>query len=324
MELIFLGTSAGAPTKSRNVSALAIKKADSKAWYLIDCGEGTQHQLLHTSLALGHLRAVFITHIHGDHCYGLVGLLATASMAGRRAPLDIIAPVAIQHLIEQIQSLTELHLSFEVRFHSVEQGADFNDRDFQVKSVPLSHRVPSFAYQFEEKVQQQKLDIAKLKAEGIPQGEIWGQLQQQRRVTLSDGLILTAADYLLSPRAPRTVIIAGDNDSPDVLKTAANKAQVLVHEATYTRVAEEKAGGNLYGHSTAERVALFAEQVALANVILTHFSPRYRHNPSQNGLSIEEIRQEAQQYYQGRLFLAEDFAHYHLDTEGVLSLKSPE
>ena len=117
---MFLGTSSGTPTKQRNVSAIAIKKANAKSWHLIDCGEGTQHQILHTHLSLNTLSSISITHIHGDHCYGLPGLLASAAMAGRTDPLLIIAPQGIQRFIETTCQLTELQLPYKINFLAVE------------------------------------------------------------------------------------------------------------------------------------------------------------------------------------------------------------
>ncbi|WP_444997439.1 MBL fold metallo-hydrolase [Aliikangiella sp. IMCC44359] len=104
MELIFLGTSSGVPTKNRNVSGLAIKMQKNKHWYLVDCGEATQHQILHTKLSIKYLEAIFITHVHGDHCYGLPGLLASMSMAGKTEMLTIVAPKNIEKMILCISS----------------------------------------------------------------------------------------------------------------------------------------------------------------------------------------------------------------------------
>ncbi|WP_366941568.1 MBL fold metallo-hydrolase [uncultured Kushneria sp.] len=112
MQLRFLGTSAGVPTRTRNVSALALIPERQRRWYLIDCGEGIQHQLMHTPLSLARLEAVLITHIHGDHCYGLPGLLASASMAGRRAALTVVGPRAVRDYLEALKATTGLHLGF--------------------------------------------------------------------------------------------------------------------------------------------------------------------------------------------------------------------
>ena len=114
----FLGTSSGTPTKQRNVSGLALQESKGRGWYLIDCGEATQHQLLHTKLSLNTLKGIFITHVHGDHCYGLPGLLGSAGMTGRTEPLTIVAPAGIREWIEATQRFTEFHLSFELNFVS--------------------------------------------------------------------------------------------------------------------------------------------------------------------------------------------------------------
>src|SRR5690606_26719888 len=110
MNLIFLGTSAGMPTKFRNVTALAVQEDTGRAWYLVDCGEATQHQILRTKLSLNRLAAIFITHVHGDHCYGLPGLLASTGMSGRTEPLVIVAPAGIEDWINSTLQLTSLHL----------------------------------------------------------------------------------------------------------------------------------------------------------------------------------------------------------------------
>ena len=127
MEVIFLGTSSGVPTKHRNVTAIAVKMLKSKSWYLVDCGEGTQHQILHTNLSLNNLQAIFITHVHGDHCYGLPGLLASAAMSGRTNSLTIIGPGNIREFIENTQKTTQMRLSFNINFIDVEKVSYFDD-----------------------------------------------------------------------------------------------------------------------------------------------------------------------------------------------------
>lgn len=121
MEIVFLGTSSGTPTKMRNVSGVAVKMVSSKIWCLVDCGEGTQHQILHTSLSLNSLQAIFITHLHGDHCYGLPGLLASAATQGRTEPLIIVCPAAVRDFILATQQTTQLTLSYPINFVIVEQ-----------------------------------------------------------------------------------------------------------------------------------------------------------------------------------------------------------
>ena len=317
MEIIFLGTSAGTPTKARNVSAVAIKKANSKLWSLIDCGEATQHQILHTKLSLYNLESIFITHVHGDHCFGLPGLLASASLAGRTAPLTIIAPALIQDFVENTQRVSSSKLSYKINFIHVEECRKYTGgEDFDVDFLALSHCVPSYAYVFIEKKIQGKLDIAKLQKDGIEAGPRWGEIYKGIDQILADGRKIKASDYILTDRKPRRIIVAGDNDTPTILTDAARAANVLIHEATYTEDVALKVG-RAPQHSTAKVVAQFAEKLSIKNLILTHFSPRYTKSRSSSP-SITDITDEAAKYYSGKLFLADDFELYLLNKDGEL------
>lgn len=318
MDLLFLGTSSGTPTKQRNVTGLALLEDAGGAWYLVDCGEGTQHQLLHTPLSTNDLQAIFITHVHGDHCYGLPGLLASAGMSGRKKPLQIIAPAGIEAWLKSTLQLTQLFLPFELQFLATETLANWTNGKVQVGAVALSHRVPSFAYRFTEVGMEPSLDTAKLTAQGIPAGPIWGQLKKGMDIA-HEGRTLVSRDYVYFPHKPRRIVVGGDNDRPDLLAEACSGAQVLVHEATYTQDIAAKVGD--VGHSYAGLVAGFAESVGLPNLLLTHFSARYQADGSRSP-SIEDIRNEAGQIYHGQLFLAEDFARYRLDRSGCLTFVS--
>ncbi len=316
MDLLFLGTSGGTPTKKRNVTGLALLEDRGSSWYLIDCGDGTQHQLLHTTLSLADLHAVFITHVHGDHCYGLPGLLASAGLQSRKNLLRIIGPAAIEKWIRSTQQLTHLFLPFELHFEAVEQRQDWTINNWCVEAVPLSHHVPSFAYRLTESHGEPSLDVKKLDEDGIPKGPIWSQLRKGIDVAY-EGTVLKSTDYLRFPHTRRRIVVGGDNDRPDLLTEACRQAQVLIHEATYTEEAVERTGAGA-GHSTAARVASFAQSVGLPNLVLTHFSPRY-HSDHGRSSSIEEIRIEAEQHYHGHLFLAEDFSRFRLSKTGQFS-----
>lgn len=320
MDFIFLGTASGAPTKHRNVSGLALKpSAQQKTWILVDCGEGTQHQLLKTSLSLKQLAAICITHVHGDHCYGLAGVLGSMSMAGRTEALIMIAPAAIWQLIQSLMTLTDLHLNFAIQFYDVESL----DHAVEVAGVVisahvLSHRVPCYAYRLTENSHIIDLNIEKLQAEGIAAGETWHSLQQGIDVQQADGRWLVAADYQHPQRRARSILVAGDNDSPDLLANAAIGLDVLIHEATYLRDLAQ-GSGKIWQHSDAERVGKFAQTAQIPHLILTHFSARYglANTPSPN---LQDLYQEAADQYRGRLYLANDFDHYRLDREGHLQL----
>lgn len=320
MDLLFLGTSSGSPTKARNVTGLALLEETGKGWHLVDCGEATQHQVLRTPLSLHELRAIFITHVHGDHCYGLPGLLASAGMHGRKAALTIIAPAGIEEWVRTTLRLTQVWLPYELHFHAAESLGEWRGGNLRVESIALSHRVPCYGYSFTEARPDPRLDIDKLDRDGIPRGPLWGQLIHGIDVQY-EGRTLRSDDYLIFGRPPRRVVVGGDNDRPELLAEACRSAQVLVHEATYTQAVAGDARGD-FGHSTAAAVAAFAQSAGIANLVLTHFSARYQADPKR-GLSIEEIRAEAAARYQGRLFLAEDFARFHLEREGELQRVEP-
>ena len=310
MEFQFLGTSAGTPTRARNVTGLALRTG-ARSWVLVDCGEGTQHRILRTGYSLMSLTAVFITHIHGDHCYGLPGLLASAGLLNRTAPLLVVGPPSVRRFVNAVRETTELALPYAIDFIDVEEAMDIDALpELAVRTTELSHRVPTFAYSFTEKQVERRLDIDKLRRDGIPSGPGWGQLQAGQDIVLPDGTPVRSADYVQQPRKPRKLIVAGDNDTPSLLADAAAGADVLVHEATYTEAILDKIGPAPM-HSSAKRVADFAREVQLPNLVLTHFSPRYH--------ELGEIEHEARAAYTGRLFLARDLERYALDRQGELA-----
>lgn len=315
MDLLFLGTSAGVPTKARNVSATAVIEASGNHWYLVDCGEGAQHQLLHTPLSIRDLQAIFITHVHGDHCFGLPGLLASASMSGRTQPLDIVLPAALHDWVRLGLAASDTFLSFELRLLALEDLSEWHNQSLQVTAVQLSHRVPSVGFVFTERNPAPRLDIPRLDAEGIPRGPLWGDLAKGLAVQ-HGGQLLNGNDYLRPSRPPRRVIVCGDNDNPELLAEAAKGADVLVHEATFTQAVVERTGVT-FGHSTAAAVARFAEAAGVRNLVLTHFSARYQGDPRRSP-SINDVRAEALAHYSGQLLLAQDLQRYHIGRDGCL------
>jgi ribonuclease Z len=318
MEFQFLGTSSGTPSKTRNVSGLALR-GPGGGWSLVDCGEGTQHRILNTTLSLLDLRAIFITHLHGDHCYGLPGLLASAGMLNRTAPLALVGPPALRTFIDGVMATSELGLPYPLDYIAVDGLAGTPVLpDLAVDAIALSHRIPSWAYRFTERTVEGKLDAARLRAAGIAPGPVWGALQHGLDAVLDDGRVLHAADWLLAPRKARTVIVGGDNDDPSLLLEAARTAEVLIHEATYTEEVLLKVGPAPM-HSSALRVARMAQAARLPNLVLTHFSPRYQDGAGP--LSMGALEAEARGVYAGSLFLARDFDRYLLGRDGTLAAK---
>lgn len=314
MEFTFLGTSAGTPTRSRNVTGLALCLSGPKPWYLVDCGEGTQHQLMLTRYSVMQLRAIFITHIHGDHIFGLPGLLTSASMLGRTEPLDIIAPPQVRRFIDAVIENSDSSLSYPLNFiNSEASGFYWQDDHLGVTNVALSHRVPCRAYVFTERNLERQLQKEKLVADGIEPGPEWGNLQKGKDVLLDDGRLLRSDDYTHIPRTARKIIVGGDNDTPELLKDACHGTHVLIHEATYTQDVADRVGP-WPQHSSAQQVARFAQMAKLPNLVLTHFSSRYQSAPGGTP-HINQLAAEALQQYKGHLFLARDFDTYRLEKD---------
>lgn len=312
MKITFLGTSSGIPTKTRNVTGIALQSINNKHWYLIDCGEGTQHRLLHTNLSLNKLRAICITHVHGDHCYGIPGLLATTAMAGRTEELIIIAPNSVKRFIEVTIEATDMHLSYPLQFIDIATfDTPLSFEDFTLQTCQLSHRVPSYAFIFEELIKNVKLDTEKLIASNVPKGPLWGELQKEGYIKLSSGETIELTDFQLKGSKPKKVIVGGDNDTPELLKKETIDCDLLIHEATYTKDIAEKVGSGPM-HSFAEQVAKFAEAESIKNLILTHFSARYQHDVAISP-SIKDIEVEARKEFSGNLFLANDLNVFKLD-----------
>jgi ribonuclease Z len=317
LKLTFLGTSSGVPTIRRNVTALALHSTMNRGWWLVDCGEATQHQLQRVALTVHQLAGICITHIHGDHSYGLPGLLASASMNGRKKPLILIAPAAVKAWLDATMLHTELFLTFDIIHIDVASRQLVHRQDgLAIERFPLSHRAPSVAFKFTFEKTVWKLDTQALAARGVPPGPAWGQLQHGRDVRLDDGTVLSAAE-LRSEHTERAVaVVGGDNDTPALLAEACRDAAILVHEATYTEAVLQKVGPGPQ-HSSVERVTQFAAAGRLPNLVLTHFSPRYD-NPE----GMAEVEAEARLHYDGNLFLARDFDTYELK-DGILAKLPP-
>jgi len=317
VKLFFFGTSSGKPTRSRNVAVAALSFANRSGWYLIDCGEGTQQQILRSPYSLHDLRAVFITHVHGDHCFGLPGLLGSAALGNRRAPLSIIAPRSLRELIEVSLRCTHLNLSFRWEFQDVEgRELVFKDHGVEVTRHVLSHRVPSYAYRFVEQGMKKRLDVSELVRRLVPRGPLWGRLQEGEDVRLENGETVRSGEVTLEKWPRRRVVMAGDNDSPGLLREACAEADLLVHEATFTEALRRSLPSD-FGHCSAAEVARFAEAINLPNLVLTHFSARFRESGGAR-FPLSQLFEDARRYYGGNLLLARDLTGYRLGCDGIL------
>lgn len=309
MKVHFLGTSSACPSLTRNVSATGVSFESTKSWLLVDCGEGTQHQILKSELTAYHLSVILVSHLHGDHCYGLPGLIASVSLAGRTQPVTLIAPQAVIDFVLNALALTQMETGFELKTLAIEEIENTVEFDFfHVQIATLKHRVPSYGFKLIESSIPNKLRIKKLKNEGIATGRHFNQLQKGQDVQFL-GQKLSASDYTFPSWRPRKVIICGDNEKPSLLKGYVDDIDLLVHEATFTS-ADLRRVGTHTGHSDAKRIALFANEYQVPQLALFHFSSRY-HGPEM----LAPLTQEALAHYHGELILADDGLTIHIDKQ---------
>ena len=173
VQVTFLGTSSGVPTRGRNVSSVAVRLPQRAELWLFDCGEGTQHQFLRSDLRVSQLRRIFITHMHGDHVFGLPGLLASLGLAGRCPGVDLYGPDPLRDYLEGVLRTSSTRIGYPLRSHRVRQAAHsgdvlLDDGDLSVRCTPLNHRIPAYAYRIDQKPLPGRFDVNLAKELGIP------------------------------------------------------------------------------------------------------------------------------------------------------------
>ncbi|MFI8685297.1 ribonuclease Z [Rossellomorea sp. NPDC077527] len=302
MELLFLGTGAGVPAKLRNVTSIALKLLEERgAVWLFDCGEATQHQILHTSLKPRRIEKIFITHLHGDHIYGLPGLLGSRSFQGGESLLTVYGPKGIKEYIEVSLSVSRTHLQYPLEVMEIEEGVVFEDDGFRVEAMELDHALPTFGYRVIEKDKPGVLKVDQLREQGVGPGPLYRRLKLGETVLLEDGREIHGQDFL-GPSIPgRVVTILGDTRICSNAVELGKCADVLVHEATFNRDQEDMA--REYFHSTTKQAGETALRADAKRLFLTHISSRYAKE------SWEELEKEARDVFP-ETYIARDFLEY--------------
>lgn len=306
-EIVFLGTSASAPSVHRGLSAQVVMHNEHR--FLIDCGEGTQRQILQSGIGFKRLERVLITHGHLDHILGLAGLISTFTRWETAERMEIWAGKwaleRIRVLLFEIV-LKGARLPFDLKFCEIKPGVLFENKAFSVTAFPVQHRgADSFGFAFEEKAKRPFL-AEKAEALGVPAGPIRRELVAGRPVTLPDGQVI-APEAVLGPLAPGTRLVhVGDCGETSDLVGVARDADALVIEATYLETEAEMA--REFGHLTAGRAARLAREAGVRHLLLTHLSRRNRER---------DVAEEAQRVFANTL-VARDFDHYRITrAEGV-------
>ncbi|MGK7882895.1 MAG: ribonuclease Z [Crocosphaera sp.] len=306
MEITFLGTSSGVPTRSRNVSSVALRLPQRGEVWLFDCGEGTQHQLLRSDVKISQITRIFVTHMHGDHVYGLTGLLASCGLAGSGQPIEIYGPPELKDYLHACAKYSHFKLPHHIRFHPIHSGILYEDKEFTVSCGLLKHRIPAHGYRIAEKDRPGRFNVEKAKKLGIPPGPVYGELKQGKTITLDDGRRIRGQDLCGETETGRKVIYCTDTVFCEGAIALSEDADVLIHEATFAHQDAQLAFERLHSTSTmAAQVALAAQ---VKQLIMTHFSPRYAPG---NALQLDDLLNEARAIFPNTI-LARDFMTYEV------------
>lgn len=271
MKIVFLGTSAAIPTQKRSLSSIVLKRAGELL--IFDVGEGMQKNFLQAKLGVNKKMKVFITHLHIDHCLGLLGFFQTMSLLGRTKKIDVYGESRLKEFINQNFHIINIELSYEIDIHTIEgEGIIANENDYQISCCRADHSVPSFSYCIEEHQRPGIFNIDKATKLGIPKGELYHKLQNGEDVIVNGKLV--KSDEVVGPkRKGRKIGISGDTRPSFELRNFFDLCDILIFESTYAHDYQQKAIETF--HSTSAEAALLAKESNCIKLILTHFSSRY-------------------------------------------------
>ena len=265
VSLFFAGTAGSVPTARRGLPALLLRAGGERI--LIDCGEGTQQQLLR-SVGLPDVGAVFITHFHLDHWLGLPGMIKSFDLRARERPLTVYGPPGLERVFAQVMRPVIGRTGYPLEAIELAPHAEVRFGSFLISPFPVKHRVEAYGYAFVEDERPGRFDVEAARRLGVPEGPAWGRLQRGETV---DGV--TPELVMGETRPGRRIVISGDTAPCQAVEVFAHGADVLVHEATFMEDERERARET--GHSTAHQAAEIARDAGVGLLALTHLSTRY-------------------------------------------------
>lgn len=271
MKLVFLGTAGAQPTVDRGLTCICLEK--EAEILMFDAGEGAQLSYLKSGLGWNKKMKIFVTHLHGDHCVGILGLLQTMTMQNRTEPLEIYGPEGIEEFIAANIKVLNFGLSFPVMITSIEEEKVVDEKTYSVFSCKADHSVPAYSYLFEEKDKPGRFNTEKAKQLGIPEGKLWNQLQNGHEIKVGDKIV-KPSEVLGEKRPGKKIGISGDTRPTKELEEFFKNCNYLSFDSTFLDELKDKAIET--HHSTAKEAATLAKNANVENLILTHFSARYK------------------------------------------------
>jgi ribonuclease Z len=272
-QLSILGSNAAAPAHGRNMTAQLLNMREHH--FLIDCAEGTQHQFQRFGFKLQKINHIFISHLHGDHIFGLPGFLLSMSLNNRKENLHVYGPLGIKTYLETCFGISQSHLSFEIIIHETDPQKSsliFENNDLTVTGFPLLHRIPTQGFVFREKSLPRKMLKEKIGEYAIPFQDIT-KIKEGKDWISPDGKLIKNSALTSDPPAPKSYAYCSDTAYFDQIIPMVANVDLMYHEATYTNDLLEQA--ILSGHSTALQAGEIAKNAAVKRLLIGHFSSRY-------------------------------------------------
>ena len=283
MKLVFLGTSAAQPTEKRGLSCICLEKEGEILMF--DAGEAAQIAYMKSGLGWNKKMKLFVTHLHGDHCVGILGLLQTMSMQNRTESLEIFGPKGIDEFLAANIKVLNFGLPFSILINIISEGKIFENKKYLIHTTKANHSITAFSYLFEEKDKPGRFNVEKAKELGIPEGELWNKLQNGEEIT-SNEKIIKPEQVLGEKRPGKKIGISGDTMPTKKLEEFFYQCDYLVFDSTF--IEEEKQRALDTCHSTAKQAAELGKNAEVKNLILTHFSARYK-DELQHKMEAEKI-----------------------------------
>src|SRR6266536_58374 len=267
IDVVFLGTGGSLPTKERGLPSVALRRDGELI--LLDCGEGTQRQMMHAGLGFNRPTIILISHLHGDHILGLPGLLQTMSSLARDKPLDLYGPKGLMKFLNLIYRPLGYPANFGVRAKELSPGQEVDRGEYLIRTTLAKHDIPCIAYSIEEKERPGRFHPEKAKRLGVPEGPLWGELQHGKEVKV-EGKTVTPRQVIEEPRPGLKIVYAIDTRPSDEVKTLAREADLLMHDGGFAEDRRDKA--KEYFHSTAREAARVAKVARVRKLALVHIS----------------------------------------------------
>lgn len=298
MKLVFLGTGGSYPTPERNVACIALKYESDIL--LFDCGEGSQRQLMRSSISFMQVDRIFISHFHGDHFLGIPGLIQSMNMNDRKEPLEIYGPEGTVSFVKDLISSGYFRPGFPLHVSELKPGARLDFDDYFIKAIDSDHDVPSLGYSFEERDKKGRFDRQKAIDLGVPVGPLFSKLHEGQSVEV-DGEEIRPEQVVGPPRRGKKIVYTGDTRPNQNVIEAAERADVLIHDSTLDSSMSDRAFER--GHTSTDMAASIAEKATVGDLFLVHISPRYT--------DPKKLENQAKEIFENS-YVPDDFFEYEL------------